>query len=174
MNDRDPTGPSDERISRLSAAILRISQSLDLATVLEEVVESARVLTGARSGAITTIDERGEMQDLVTSGLSPDERRKMLEWPDGPRLFEHLRDLPAPLRVADMRGFLRSLGLSPNPWSQKTMQGTPMRHPSLPISVRHLVPLGLLKGAEVDGDGRGERYDDWYGCGRLGPGGRGA
>ena len=46
--------------------------------------------------------------------------------------------------------------------------------PSLPISVRHLVPLGLLKGAEVDGDGRGERYDDWYGCGRLGPGGRGA
>ena len=128
MNDRDPTGPSDERISRLSAAILRISQSLDVATVLEEVVESARVLTGARSGAITTIDERGEMQDLVTSGLSPDERRKMLEWPDGPRLFDHLRDLPAPLRVADMRGYLRSLGLSPNPWNQKTMQGTPMHH----------------------------------------------
>ncbi len=128
MNDRDPTGPSDERISRLSAAILRISQSLDVPTVLEEVVESARVLTGARSGAITTIDERGEMQDLVTSGLSPDERRKMLEWPDGPRLFDHLRDLPAPLRVADMRGYLRSLGLSPNPWSQKTMQGTPMHH----------------------------------------------
>ena len=128
MNDRDPTESSDERISRLSAAILRISQSLDLATVLEEVVESARALTGARSGAITTIDERGEMQDLVTSGLSPDERRKMLEWPDGPRLFEHLRNLPAPLRVADMRGYLASLGLSPNPWNQKTMQGTPMRH----------------------------------------------
>ena len=52
----------------------------------------------------------------------------MLEWPDGPRLFEHLRDLPAPLRVADMRGYLRSLGLSPNPWSAKTLQGTPMRH----------------------------------------------
>ncbi len=46
--------------------------------------------------------------------------------------------------------------------------------PSLPISVRHLAPLELLKGAEVDGDGRGERYDDWYGCGCSGPGGRGA
>ena len=70
MNDRDPTGPgsgpSDDRISRLSAAILRISQSLDVATVLEEVVESARALTGARSGVITTIDERGEVQDFVT------------------------------------------------------------------------------------------------------------
>ena len=128
MNDRDPAGSSDERISRLSAAILRISQSLDLATVLEEVVESARALTGARVGAITTLDERGEFQDLVTSGLPPEERRKMLAWPDGPRLFDHLRDLPAPLRVTDLRGYLRSLGLSPNPWSAQTLQGTPMHH----------------------------------------------
>ena len=35
------SGSSDDRISRLSAAILRISQSLDLATVLEDAVESA-------------------------------------------------------------------------------------------------------------------------------------
>ena len=132
MNDRDAiqpgNGTSDERISRLSAAILRISQSLDLATVLEEVVESARALTGARSGVITTIDERGEIQDFVTSGLPPEERRKMLEWPDGPRLFDHLRDLPTPLRVADLPGYLRSLGLSPSPWRAPTLQGTPMHH----------------------------------------------
>ena len=68
MNERGPSGPSDDRISRLSAAILRISQSLELATVLEEVVEGARALTGARSGVITTIDERGQVQDFVTSG----------------------------------------------------------------------------------------------------------
>ena len=132
MNDRDPTGPgsasSADRISRLSAAILRISQSLDLATVLEEVVESARALTGARSGVITTIDERGEVQDFVTSGLSPEEHRKMVEWPDGQRLFEHLRDQAKPLRVADLPSYLRSLGLSPTPWSAQPLQGTPMRH----------------------------------------------
>ena len=128
MNDRGRTGPSDERISRLSAAILRISQSLDLATVLEEVVEGARALTGARSGVITTIDERGQVQDFVTSGLPPEERRMMLEWPDGPRLFEHLRDLATPLRVADLPGYLGSLGLSSNPWGAKTLQGTPMHH----------------------------------------------
>ena len=132
LNDRDPaepgSGTSDARISRLSAAILRISQSLDLATVLEEAVESARALTGARSGVITTIGERGEVQDFVTSGLPPEERRKMVEWPDGPRLFEHLRDLPAPLRVADLPGYLTALGLAPNPWGAKTLQGTPMHH----------------------------------------------
>ncbi len=52
----------------------------------------------------------------------------MLEWPDGRRLFEHLRDLPTPLRVADLPSYLRSLGLSPTPWSAQPMQGTPMRH----------------------------------------------
>ena len=132
MNDRDPAGPgsgaSDQRISWLSAAILRISASLDLATVLEEVVESARALTGARTGVITTIDGRGRVRDFVTSGLAPEERRKMDEWPDGERLFRHLRDLPAPLRVADVQDYLRSLGMSPNPWGSKTMQGTPMHH----------------------------------------------
>ena len=132
MNDPDRSGPAnghgDDRISRLSAAILRISQSLELATVLEEVVEGARALTGARSGVITTIDERGQVQDFVTSGLPPEERRMMLEWPDGPRLFEHLRDLATPLRVADLPGYLGSLGLSSNPWGAKTLQGTPMHH----------------------------------------------
>ena len=131
MNDPDPAGPgsgaSGDRTSRLSAAILRISASLDLATVLEEVVDSARALTGARAGVITTIDGRGRVEDFVTSGLSPEERRKMDEWPDGERLFRHLRDLPAPLRVADVDDYLRSLGLSPNPWGSRTMQGTPMR-----------------------------------------------
>ena len=130
MTDPDARGPAGEasgdRTSRLSAAILRISASLDLATVLEEVVESARSLTGARLGVITTIGPSGGVEDFVVSGLAPEERRKMIEWPDGPRLFAHLRDLPAPLRVSDVQDYLRSLGMSPNPWGSKTLQGTPM------------------------------------------------
>ncbi|MCY4571657.1 MAG: ATP-binding protein [Gemmatimonadetes bacterium] len=119
---------SDDRISRLSAATLRISQSLDLATVLQEVVDSACELTGAGSAVITTIDERGSVQDLVTSGFSPEDRAKMLEWSDGPRLFEHLRDLPEPISVADLDSYLCSLGLSPLPWGAKSMQGMPMHY----------------------------------------------
>ncbi len=123
MGDSDPSG---DRASRLSAAILRVSASLDLATVLREVVESARDLTGARVGVITTIDGQGWIEDFVTSGYRPDERRQMLEWPDGPRLFAHLRDLSAPLRVADVADYLCSLGMTPQPWGSDTMQGTPM------------------------------------------------
>ena len=79
-----------DRISRLSAAILRISGSLDQNTVLQEVVDTARALTGARYGLITTIDERGQARDLVSSGLTPEEHRRLAEWPDGPKLFEAL------------------------------------------------------------------------------------
>ena len=121
-------GPVRDRASRLSAAILRISQSLDLPTVLEAAVESACMLTGARHGVITTLDGRGGVRDFVTSGLSPEEQRTMVEWPDGLRFFEHLRDLSAPLRVADLAGYLRSLGLSPSPWGSMTLQGTPLHY----------------------------------------------
>ena len=117
-----------ERIARLSAAILRISASLDVMTVLQEVVDSARALTRARHGLIATVDAAGQPQDFVTSGLTPDAQRELLAWPDGPRLFEHLRDLPGPLRLDDLPGYIRSHGYSPDFLMSKTLQMTPMRH----------------------------------------------
>ena len=107
-----------ERISGLSAAILRISESLDLDTVLHEVVEGARALTRARYGVITTIDDAGQPQDFVSSGISADEHRQLEAWPDGPRLFEHLRDLPSPHRLRDLPTYVRELGFSDLPAQQ--------------------------------------------------------
>ena len=117
-----------ERISTLSAAVLRLGSSLDLATVLQEAADSARALTGARYSLIVTIDEAGEAREFVTSGLTPDEHRELAEWPDGPRLFAYLRDLPGPLRLDDLSGYIRSLGFSDELVRTKTMHGTPMRH----------------------------------------------
>ena len=117
-----------ERISRLSAASVRISSSLDVETVLREIVGSARALTGARYGAITTVDEAGELQDFVASGFSPDQYQEMLGWPDGPGFFEHLRDLEGPLRQADFAGYVRTLGYTTIPVLRRSLQATPMRH----------------------------------------------
>ena len=117
-----------ERISLLNATILRINASLDLDTVLREVAESARALTGARYGAITTVDDAGEAQNFVTSGFTVEERRRVVGWADGPQFFEHLCDLPGVLRLKDPPGHIRSLGCSPEPTLPKTMQATPMRH----------------------------------------------
>ena len=117
-----------ERVSALSAAILRVNASLDLATVLQEVVDAARTLTAARYGIITTIDEAGGVREFVTSGFTPEEKRQFAEWPDGPRLFAHLRDLPGPVRLADLPAYVRALGFSADLMRSKTFQGTPMRH----------------------------------------------
>ena len=117
-----------ERISMLNAAILRISASLDLDTVLREVVDGARALTGARYGIIATVDDTGTIREFVASGLSADERRHMAEWPHGYRFFEHLRDLPGALRLADVPAYVRSLGYSEELTLSKTLQATPMRH----------------------------------------------
>ena len=117
-----------ERISMLSAAILRISASLDLDTVLREVVDSARALTGARYGMIATLDEGGAIEEFIAPGLSADERRHMAEWPPGQRFFEHLRDLPGALRLADLPAYIRSLGYAEELTLSKTLQATPMRH----------------------------------------------
>ena len=86
-------------ISKLSAASLRIIASLDLGTVLREAVESACELTGARYGVIATIDESGQVQDVVTAGFTAEEERRLADWPNGVQLFEHFRDLAGPLRL---------------------------------------------------------------------------
>ena len=119
-----------ERISTLSAAVLRFSSSLDLATVLQEAADSARALTRARYSLIVTIDETGEVREFVTSGLTPEEHRKLAEWPDGPRLFAYLRDLPGSFRLADLSDYFRSLGFSDElaHLYSETLQGTAMRH----------------------------------------------
>ena len=67
-----------ERHSRLSRALVRISASLDLDTVLREVVDSARALTGARQGYLTATDEPGRPHRVPTSGVAPDDQATVL------------------------------------------------------------------------------------------------
>ena len=117
-----------DRFARLSGTVLRINSSLDLDTVLREVVDSARALTGASQGVITTIDARGRVVDFLASGLSAEELEAMVAWPEGRRLFEHLRDIGQPFQLTDLPGHLESLGFPPAPWTTRTLQGAPMRH----------------------------------------------
>ena len=125
----DFTDPPDEtRLSTLSRALLRISASLDLETVLREVIDGARALTGASQGCIVTVDETGMPLDFVTTGMTEEERRGMEEWPDRLQLFEQFRDLPGPLRIANFRAFVQSLGFTWDLQPFDTGLYTPMHH----------------------------------------------
>ena len=117
------------RISNITSASLRISASLDVDTVLREIVKSARILTGADCGMIVTVDESGHFEDFVSSGLTPKEHRLLADWPDGCRLFAHFRNLSGALRLLDAPSYIRSLGFSSDLfWWAKAFQGAPIRH----------------------------------------------
>ena len=116
------------RFAALGEASLRISARLDHDSVLREVVESARALTGARYGAIATIDDAGAPEDFVTCGITEEEHRAILAWPDGPKFFEHFRGLEQPLRLTDLPARVASLGLIRDHLPLNTFLAAPMRH----------------------------------------------
>ena len=57
---------------RLSQASLHINETLDLDAVLRRALDSGQVLTEARQGAITLLDDAGRVQDSFASGLTAD------------------------------------------------------------------------------------------------------
>ena len=129
----------EARFAALGEASLRIGASLDLKTVLQETVDSARALTDARAAFIATMDETGAPEDFFASGVTEETFRGLLEWPDGPRVFEHVRDLDGPLRIEDFSAFLRSLGFSGDLMPARAVLGIPMRHRGAHVGNFYLV-----------------------------------
>lgn len=121
------------RLLSMSEASLRITGSLDVETVLQEVVDSARSLTGARYGALTVFDDAGRVQDLIISGITPAQRRKMGPMPKGAGLIGYLNEVQEPLRLADLSKHPRSAGLPDFLPPMKTFLGTPIRHLGEPV-----------------------------------------
>ncbi len=101
-----------ERLSRLSAASLRINESLDFDQVLQGVLDSACSLTGARYGVMTLLDDEGLAQDFLSSGLTAQESEQLWLMPEGLRIFQALTSISEPVRVPDLAEHMRGLGFS--------------------------------------------------------------
>ena len=129
-----------DRLAQLSAACLRINESLDFDTVLQEVLDSARSLTGAHYGIITTLNPSGETEDVVTSGLNPAEREGLWALPGGLAIFESLRQMTTALRTRDLNGLISSLGLPDfhPPMPLNSFLGTPMRSRGVRVGTFYL------------------------------------
>ena len=119
-----------ERLALMSQASLRINESLDFDTVLQEVVDSARALTASRYGAITVLGEAGQTPDFIVSGLSREEHQGLWDMPQGRAFFEYLSGLEQPLRVSNVEGHLSALNMPsflPSV-SVKSLLVAPIRH----------------------------------------------
>ena len=125
-----------ERLSRLSEASVRINESLDFNVVLQEVIDNARYLTNARYGVISTMDEVGGLDALLTSGTTEEEHLKLIELPGGTRIFDHFSKIPGPLRLDNYYEYAVSVGL--NGWLPMTVfagMAAPIRHRGEPVGI---------------------------------------
>ena len=125
-----------DRLSRLSEASMRINESLDVGVVLQEVIDNARYLTNARYGVIASMDEVGGLDSVLTSGTTEDERRQLLELPDGTRIFDHFIEIPGPFRVDNYHQYAVSVGLEG--WLPMTVfagVAAPIRHRGVPVGI---------------------------------------
>ena len=126
-----------ERLSRLSQASLRINESLDFDAVLQGALDSARSLTGARYGVMTLLDDAGEVQDFLSSGLTDEESGRLWLLPEGLRIFQALTHISEPVRIPDLAAHVRGLGFSdfaiPLPVGVFSFLAAPMFHLGLRV-----------------------------------------
>ncbi len=101
-----------ERLSRLSAASLRINESLDFDQVLQGALDSACSLTGARHGVMTLLGDGGAPQDFLSSGLSDEESERLRLTPEALGIFQALTHISGPLRLPDLEEHVRGLGFA--------------------------------------------------------------
>ena len=128
------------RLSRMSEASLRINESLDFSTVLQEVVDSARTLTGSRYGAITVPGDAGQRPDFIVSGLTREEHQGLWEMPQGLSFFEYLSGIESPLRISNIAAHLNALGMpefSPSV-SASALLVAPIRHRGVGVGTIYL------------------------------------
>ena len=130
-----------DRLSRLSEASLRITEDLDLDTVLQGVVDGARSLTKASRGCLIVLDESGQLQAFLTSGVTEEEHRMFVGLPGGIEFFNYLIRMPEPLRVADFSSHIASVGLpevGPPLGPVKGFLGAPIRHRGQHIGIANV------------------------------------
>ena len=129
-----------ERLARLGEASLRINESLEFDTVLQGVLDSARDLTQARYGAIILLDDEGQAEDVLSSGLTPEEADRLWNVPEAEWFIERLVRLPEPIRVPDLSGFLGSQGLAEPglPVSAGPFLAAPVRHMGRSVATVYL------------------------------------
>lgn len=116
-----------ERIFLLFQLNRQITESLDLPTVLQSVVEAACALTGARYGALAVFDARGQIGQYVTHGLSNEDRQRIGSLPQGRGLLRWLQHTSEPLRIPDVSQHPQSAGFPPGHPRMRSFLGVPIR-----------------------------------------------
>ncbi|WP_327119876.1 SpoIIE family protein phosphatase [Streptomyces sp. NBC_01341] len=120
-------GDEDRRLGRLVEDLLAMGADLDLATVLQRVVEAAARAVDARYGSLGVLNEEGVFTELFTTGTEPGMRAAVGHLPHSTGILGHLVREPYPIRVPDLAADPRSTGFPPNHPVMHSLLGGPIR-----------------------------------------------
>ena len=116
------------RFETLLSAGVAIFSEHSLERVLQQIVDSAREVVGARYAALGVLGpDRQSLTQFVTSGLSEVERERIGELPRGRGLLGLVIREPKPIRSADINRHPKRYGFPPNHPPMKSFLGVPIR-----------------------------------------------
>ena len=115
-----------EQLAALNEASLSLTSELSLQSVLQKVVDLSRQVVQARYGALGVLNEQGRIQEFITSGISPKERKRIGNSPEGKGLLGLIMKEGRTLRVAEMGAHPQSAGFPPNHPVMHSLLGLPI------------------------------------------------
>jgi signal transduction histidine kinase len=119
---------SETELRRLLDVGRTLVAELDLESVLETVLSTARELTGARYAAIGVLDDtKEELARFLFVGIEDEQRHRIGPLPRGHGVLGELIRRPEPLRLHDVTTHPRSYGFPPEHPPMKTFLGVPIR-----------------------------------------------
>ena len=114
-------------LHKLVDAVISLSAGLELATVLQRIIDAAMDLVDARYGAIGVLDEsRSGLAEFVTAGIDADTHRLIGDLPKGHGILGLLIADPRPLRLPDLREHPDSYGFPPHHPPMRSFLGVPI------------------------------------------------
>lgn len=135
----------EQRLQRLLAVGRGLVAELDLETLLAQVLDAAREVTGARYAALGILDARRTgLERFVTSGIDPHVGAAIGDPPRGRGVLGVLIEDPRPLRLHEVGRHPHSFGFPAHHPPMHTFLGVPV--------VIHGAAWGNLYLTEKDGD----------------------
>jgi signal transduction histidine kinase len=115
------------RLERLIEAGRGLVSMLDLESLLEQLLHTARDVTGARFAALGILDGRREsLERFLTVGIDHQTRKRIGDLPTGRGVLGELIRDPQPLRVSDVGTHPASYGFPPGHPPMRTFLGVPI------------------------------------------------
>jgi signal transduction histidine kinase len=116
-----------ERLQRLIEAGRALVSMLDLESLLERVLHTARDVTGAQFAALGILDEpRQSLERFVTLGIDAEARTRIGDLPTGRGVLGELIRDARPLRIGDVGAHPASYGFPPGHPPMHSFLGVPI------------------------------------------------